>query len=417
MNDMELMDRALSLARQGAPAPNPYVGAVICKGGRIIGEGFHRRRGEPHAEINALKNCTEDPAGATLAVTLEPCCHNSPGKLTPPCSEAIIAAGIDRVIVGTLDPNIEVSGGGVKRLKEAGIEVLTGIRNTECRRLNRAYNHHRLTGRPLVHLKIAQTLDGFAARPEGGGKITGEEVQRKVHVLRANHQAILTGSGTVLTDDPRMDVRHAPAELSDKAPLKIILNSGLNLPADRRIFSPPGPAWLIGTADTAAGTEETPYPAGVEIIRLAPGSAERYDRAGVAVKPNPCEVSEGRAAGTAELDVYGVSEGRAGKPSEADNGVELEAMLEELGRQGIISVLTEAGPTLTSALLKQNLADEITLFIAISNWGQGIQAFTQDKSSPYSFLENDFDINEISLVGDDLCISLERKKEAACLQD
>ena len=319
----QMMTRALELATRGHPAPNPRVGAVIFRGSRILGEGFHRRRGEPHAEIEALTACREDPAGATLAVTLEPCCHSGHGKLTPPCTEAIIKAGIASVLTGSLDPNPQVAGGGVTRLRAAGIEVIPGVLEKQCRNLNKDYFHHRRTGKPRVHLKIARTADGFAALPQGGGRITGLEVQKEVHGLRAAHQALLTGSGTVRIDNPRLNVRLAEG----KDPLRLVLATNLDIDPSRSVFNPPGEAWIIGGL-------------GIPGNRFVP-----WEERGVPVLLVP------RTSG--------------GK-------VDLEKLLEELGRREIINLLVEAGPGLAGALLEEGLVDELSLYQSPRSFGRGV---------------------------------------------
>lgn len=329
----QMMTRAMGLANRAQPAPNPRVGAVVFRGRRILGEGFHRRRGEPHAEIEALRACGEDPAGASLAVSLEPCCHSGPGKLTPPCTEAIIKAGITTVLVGSLDPNPRVAGKGVDRLRAAGIEVIPGVLEKQCRSLNKAYFHHRRTGRPRVHLKIARTADGFAALPEGGGGITGGEVQEEVHRLRASHQALLTGSGTVRTDKPRLNVRLA--EGTD--PLRLVLSTNLDLDPFLPLFSPPGAAWIIGGR-------------GVPTDRMTP-----WEERGVPV-----------------LLV----------PRNGDGKTDLKAVLEELGRRDIISLLVEAGPGLAGALLEEALVDELSLYESPRFFGRGIPSVAPDQVFP-----------------------------------
>jgi len=355
-----MMNRAMGLAGRAQPAPNPRVGAVVFRGHRILGEGFHRRRGDPHAEIEALRACGEDPAGASLAVTLEPCCHSGPVKLTPPCTEAIIKAGIATVLVGSLDPNPEVAGKGVARLRAAGIEVITGVLEKQCRSLNKAYFHHRRTGMPRVHLKIARTADGFAARPEGGGGITGREVQEEVHRLRASHQALLTGSGTVKTDNPRLNVR-----LTEGAdPLRVVLSTNLDLDPSLPLFSPPGAAWIIGGR-------------GVPEDRMVP-----WEERGVPV-----------------LLTARKADGKAG----------LKAVLEELGRRGIISLLVEAGPGLAGALLKEALVDEMSLYESPRFFGRGIPWAPPDQVFPGP--ETGLILVESREVGEDRLSRFERPEE------
>lgn len=201
------MARAVRLARNGIGwvNPNPLVGAVVVKNGRIIGQGWHRAYGDLHAERHALANCTDDPRGATIYVTLEPCCHT--GK-QPPCTEALIEAGLARVVMGSDDPNPEVAGRGVAQLQKAGIEVTRGVLRRECDELNRAFFHYIQTGKPYVILKYAMTLDGKIATRSGKSKwITGEVARRRVHEDRQRYAAIMVGVGTVLADDPLLTCR------------------------------------------------------------------------------------------------------------------------------------------------------------------------------------------------------------------
>lgn len=205
--DEAYMRRAIQLALRGSGwvNPNPLVGAVVVKDGRIIGQGWHRAYGEPHAERHALANCTEDAKGATIYVTLEPCCHT--GK-QPPCTDALIEAGIARVVMGAYDPNPKVSGGGIAQLEEAGIEVVQGVLVEECELINQAFLHYIQTGKPYVTLKYAMTLDGKIATRSGKSKwITGEAARRRVHEDRQRNSAIMVGVGTVLKDDPMLTTR------------------------------------------------------------------------------------------------------------------------------------------------------------------------------------------------------------------
>ncbi len=218
------MRRALELAKrgEGATSPNPMVGAVIVRGDQIIGEGYHQRFGEPHAERNALLACTEDPAGATMYVTLEPCCHHGH---QPPCVEAVIAAQIGRVVVGCGDPNPKVAGRGIRILRDAGIEVTENVLAAECRALNRVFMHYISRGMPYVTLKYAMTLDGKIAAYTGKSKwITGEAARAHVQQERARHKAIMVGRGTVQADDPRLTCR-IPGEPS---PLRVICDTNLS---------------------------------------------------------------------------------------------------------------------------------------------------------------------------------------------
>lgn len=232
MNDEAYMRRALELAGMGMgwTNPNPMVGAVIVKEGRIIGEGYHERYGELHAERNALKNCTEDPEGATIYVTLEPCCHH--GK-TPPCADAIIESRIGKVVVGMLDVNPVVAGNGVKILKDHGIEVVTGVLEEECRRLNRIFIKYITKKLPYVVMKYAMTADGKIATVSGQSKwITGDSSRKNVHRTRHALMGVMVGVGTVMADDPMLDCRLSEG---GKNPVRIICDSGLRTPMDSKI--------------------------------------------------------------------------------------------------------------------------------------------------------------------------------------
>ena len=237
MQDEKYMERALKLAQKGLglTSPNPMVGAVIVKDGKIIGEGYHEKYGGLHAERNALKDCYEknnSSAGATMYVTLEPCCHH--GK-TPPCTEAIIAAKIARVVVASNDPNPLVAGKGLKILEEAGIEVVTGVLKKECDDLNKIFFHHIQTKRPFVAMKYAMTMDGKIASYTGASKwITDETARWHVHHLRQQYGAIMVGIGTVLADDPMLNVRTDDI-LSVKNPVRIICDTGLRIPLESKI--------------------------------------------------------------------------------------------------------------------------------------------------------------------------------------
>ena len=231
MAEEQFMTRAIELAKQGGgwTAPNPLVGAVVVKNGRVIGEGYHRKYGELHAERNALAACTEDPAGATLYVTLEPCCHY--GK-TPPCTEIIIEKKIAKVVIGSRDPNPKVAGKGARILQEHGIEVVEDYMRETCDALNPVFFHYITTKTPYVVLKFAMTLDGKIATRTGASKwITGEAARNHVHQLRGRYAGILAGIGTVLADDPMLNCRIDGAH----QPLRIILDSHLRIPMGSRL--------------------------------------------------------------------------------------------------------------------------------------------------------------------------------------
>jgi diaminohydroxyphosphoribosylaminopyrimidine deaminase/5-amino-6-(5-phosphoribosylamino)uracil reductase len=238
------MARALRLARRAdfRTSPNPMVGCVVVDDGVAVGEGLHEQAGGPHAEVMALRSAGERARGATVYVTLEPCSHQ--GR-TPPCTQALLDAGVWRVVVAMLDPDPRVHGRGVRLLRERGVHVEVGVGEEQATELNRAYLHHRLTGRPLVSAKFACSLDGRIATRTGESRwITGEEARRHVHRLRHEHDAILVGVGTVLADDPMLNARFPGA----RQPLKVVLDSRGRTPATARVRLGPAPL-LIDPGD------------------------------------------------------------------------------------------------------------------------------------------------------------------------
>lgn len=236
------MARALQLAAlaEGRTSPNPLVGAVVLdSGGQLVGEGFHAHAGGPHAEVGALAQAHERARGGTLIVTLEPCCHH--GR-TPPCSEAVLAAGIARVVLAMADPNPLVAGGGIARLRAAGLEVIEGVMEAEARRLNHAFLHRLATGRPLGILKWAMSLDGRTALPNGVSQwISGSQARGWVHRLRARCDAVIVGGGTVRTDDPLLTSRGQ----RQPEPLRVVLSRGLDLPQTARLWDTAAAATLL----------------------------------------------------------------------------------------------------------------------------------------------------------------------------
>ncbi len=230
------MRQALGLAQQaeGRTWPNPMVGCVIVKDGVVIAQGMHRQAGTAHAERDALDNATADVRGATLYVNLEPCCHTA--KRTPPCAQALIEAGIARVVIANIDPNPAVSGAGIALLRTAGIEVITGVHEAEGARLNEVFFHNQHTQLPFVHLKIASTLDGRVAMANGQSQwITGAAARTHGHRLRASHAAIAVGANTVRTDNPRLNVRLP--DYSGPQPVRLVFSRSGNLPADAHVLA------------------------------------------------------------------------------------------------------------------------------------------------------------------------------------
>ncbi|MCX7750945.1 MAG: bifunctional diaminohydroxyphosphoribosylaminopyrimidine deaminase/5-amino-6-(5-phosphoribosylamino)uracil reductase RibD [Candidatus Bipolaricaulota bacterium] len=260
------MRRALELARRGWgwTRPNPLVGAVVVKDGEIVGEGWHAVRGGPHAEEVALRAAGARAQGADLYLTLEPCV-DFPGKCTPPCVDALLAAGIRRVIVATRDPNPCVDGRGLHRLQEAGVEVIEGVLADEARKLNEVFFHWIRTRTPFVVLKLALSLDGkIATRTRRSRWITGEESRRVVHLLRARYGAVLVGVGTVLADDPSLTVREAEGP----QPLRVVLDSAGRIPLEAKVLSPEAPTVVATTDRMPDSVEEALRGKGAEVWRL-----------------------------------------------------------------------------------------------------------------------------------------------------
>ncbi len=311
--DYAHMAHALQLAERGlyTTTPNPRVGCVIVKDGNIIGQGWHARAGEPHAEINALADAREHARGATVYVTLEPCSHH--GR-TPPCADALAEAGVSRVIAAMTDPNPQVSGNGLTRLQSAGIQTDSGLLEAEARKLNEGFIKRMVYGHPFVRIKTASSLDGKTALSNGQSKwITGEAARNDVHRLRARSCAILTGVGTVVADDPQLNVRGVD---TSRQPLKVIVDSQLRTPPTARILAEG--KTLIACAEPDSKRSAALEAAGARILCLP----------------------------------------------QADGQVDLNALLSRLAQTGINEVMTEAGPTLNGALLAAGLVDEWVQYVA-----------------------------------------------------
>ena len=311
-SDRSHMARALALAERGAntTAPNPRVGCVIAHDEQVLGEGWHVRAGEPHAEVFALRAAGDRARGATAYVTLEPCAHH--GR-TPPCAEALIAAGIARVVAAVRDPHPLVIGRGFAMLEAAGIRVETGLMEAEVRELNRGFLSRIERGRPWVRVKLAMSLDGCTALANGESKwITSEAARGDVSHWRARSDALLTGAGTVRADDPHLTVRLAePVDFL--APIRVVLDGPGRLPASAKIFDAAAPTWLIRSPEAVAGD-------------------------GV----------------TAEAMTVPAIDGR----------LDLSAVMAQLAQRQINEVQVEAGATLSGALLRAGLVDELLLYLA-----------------------------------------------------
>ncbi len=316
MTDTEYMRRALELARRGAGhvSPNPMVGAVIVKNGRIIGEGWHERIGGLHAERNALAHCTEDPAGATIYVTLEPCCH---WGRTPPCTEAILENKLSRVVVGCLDPNPLVAGKGLQILRDAGISCDTGVLEDECLAINEVFFHYITHKRPFVLMKYAMTLDGKIAAVTGDSKwVTGDEARRHVQETRRRLSSIMVGIGTVLADDPMLNCRIEEGV----DPIRVVIDSKLRIPLDSQI---------VTTA-----------------------------------RHIPTYVFAARANPDKELDLTNAGLHVIYAPEVGAERVDLHQVLHHLGEMQIDSVLLEGGGTLNGTFMQLGLVDRVQAYIA-----------------------------------------------------
>jgi diaminohydroxyphosphoribosylaminopyrimidine deaminase/5-amino-6-(5-phosphoribosylamino)uracil reductase len=318
--DDAYMLRALELARRGLARahPNPLVGAVVVQGGRIVGEGFHIYDRRTHAEPMALADAGTNARGATLYANLEPCCHT--GR-TGPCTAAILAAGVRRVVTAMPDPNPVVSGRGIRQLRRAGVQVDVGVRAAEAQELNEAFSHWMLTGRPFVTLKAALTLDGQIASPNHKEKwITSSASRDEVQQIRHASDAILTGVGTVIADDPRMTDRTGLPRR--RALLRVVLDSKLRLPLDSKLVkSADGDVLVFTTRQTDPRKAAALARRGVEVVRLGSGRA------------------------------------RGGR-------VPLRDAILELGRRQVLSVLIEAGTRLNGAALDAKIVDKMFLFYA-----------------------------------------------------
>ncbi len=363
--DIVYMRRAMELAARGHGFvhPNPYVGAVIVKEGRVIGEGWHERCGSLHAERNAFAHLTESAEGATLYVTLEPCCHY--GK-TPPCTEAVIENGIARVVAGILDPNPKVAGKGLAILREAGIEVECGGLEEELREQNRIFLKYITTGMPWVAFKSAMTLDGKIAAESGDSRwVSCEESRAMSHALRGELAAIAVGVGTVLADDPMLDCRLPGSEGEVHQPLRIVVDSRASIPLESKLVATARKfrTLVAHTPAAPAGKIAALQEVGVETLECletleAPGIPETSGMPGTL----GCNAKNAPQAGEAALN------SQAGCADAALNSqagrVDIVDMLQRLGTMGIDSLILEGGGTLASAFVRSGMVDEVFCFIA-----------------------------------------------------
>ena len=314
---MDYMQRALALAGRalGRVSPNPAVGAVLVRDGRVVGEGFTRPPGGPHAEVVALEQAGEAARGSTLYVSLEPCCHQ--GR-TPPCTEALIAAGVAEVHMAMLDPDANVDGRGRKALEAAGIAVQVGEHEEEARRLNEAYIKHRTTGLPFVIAKFAASLDGRIAAASGDSRwISGPQSLEWAHEQRTTVDAIMVGANTILVDNPQLTARPGGQE-SERQPLRVVVDSAGRTPANARVLRGPGRALIATSGRSEPSWRQALEAAGAEVLVL-PGDGDSLD---------------------------------------------LKALLKALAERGVLSLLVEGGGILLGSVFDQGLVDKVQAIIA-----------------------------------------------------
>lgn len=351
INDHIYMARAIQLAERGlyTTDPNPCVGCVIVKDDVIVGEGAHLRAGEAHAEVNALAQAGERAEAATAYVSLEPCSHF--GR-TPPCSQALIKAGVTRVVSAMQDPNPQVAGNGIQQLLNAGIQAEVGLLEAEAKQLNLGYIQRMRSGRPYIRNKLAMSLDGRTALASGESKwITDAAARQDVQRWRARSSAIMTGIGTVLADDPRMTVR---LEQDVVMPLRVVIDSNLSMPLDAQILKQEGETCILTCSDDE-DTQQQLRDAGAHVQQLA-----------------------------------------------AHNGsVDLHAAIDYLGERGINDVLLETGATLSGAMLQAGLIDELIIYIAPLLLGDTARGLYHLLGINEMSQRIELDIRDISAVGKD----------------
>lgn len=354
-NDIHMMQNALALAWQGrfSTSPNPRVGCVIAHGSQIVGQGFHVRAGEPHAEVHALRQAGAMAQRATAYVTLEPCSHY--GR-TPPCAKALIESGVSRVVAAMTDPNPLVAGKGLAMLEAAGIRTQSGLLEQEARELNRGFLSRIERGRPFVRLKCAASLDGKTALSDGQSQwITGEEARADVQILRAESCAVITGVGTVRADNPQLNVRRFPTL---RQPARVILDSRLQTPLDSKLIQDSGSPTLIATlSNNETLLQKYTNHTHVQILR----------------------------------------------PSENNGRIDLHHLLALLAEQGYGEVMVEAGATLAGAFLEADLVDEIVLYQAPKILGnQARSLFDLKENEQVLHRESRWKIISSEIIGSDM---------------
>jgi diaminohydroxyphosphoribosylaminopyrimidine deaminase / 5-amino-6-(5-phosphoribosylamino)uracil reductase len=363
-DDHRHMARALQLARQGlhSTPPNPAVGCVVVAAdGRMAGEGYHPRAGDPHAEVFALREAGTAARQGTAYVSLEPCAHF--GR-TPPCADALLEAGVARVVAAMRDPNPRVNGGGLQKLAQAGVTTASGLLESQAREINRGFLSRMERARPWVTLKLASSLDGRTALANGASQwITGDAARADVQRLRARAAAILTGSGTVAADDPSMTVRDPACNMRGRRPLRVVLDSRLRTPVRSKIVNGEAPTMVFTTAGALAQ--------GADVLRSA----------GVEVQAVPT------VAG----------------------GLDLAAVLARLAQAGCNEVLVEAGSTLAGAFLAAGLVDEIVCYVAATVLGDAAQPMLRLPLLERMEQRREFRWVDVRNVGGDLRLTLRPK--------
>lgn len=365
--DHQFMSLAVKLAWQGlyTTEPNPRVGCVLAKDGNLIAQGYHRKAGEGHAEVNALRQAGGQAKGCTAYVTLEPCSHF--GK-TPPCADALIKAGVAEVVVGMEDPNPQVSGNGLEKLRQAGIAARCGLMEDQCRQLNPGFIHRMAIGRPFVRLKMAASLDGRTAMASGESQwITGPLARQDVQRLRARSSAVISGVASIISDDASLTVRQAElgldnaAEIAQRQPLRVILDSSARIPEQAKLLSLPGRTLIVSCVDAPAFISAYKH---VEWLTLA-----------------------------------------------AHNGaIDLPRLLQELACRECNEVLVETGATLAGAFMAAELVDELVLYQAMKLLGSNARPMfllPLDKMSQ----QKQFKLIDSRVLGDDVRLTLIPRQE------
>lgn len=370
MSDSFFMKKALSLAEKGKgqTSPNPVVGAVIVKGGRIIAADYHRKAGAPHAEVLALNKAGRKAKGATLYVNLEPCCHTK--KRTPPCTKAIIHSGIKKVVLAMIDPNPEVSALGLKELRQAGIETVSGVMEEEARKLNDAFIKYITKKEPFVILKIAQSLDGKIATDKGESKwITAEKAREYVHKLRNEVDAVLVGIGTVKKDNPSLDCRIR----GGRNPYRIIVDSNLQIPLDAKVLSHDD-----GKTIVAAIVNNSEFR--IQNSKLLKDYRKKFE----SLKNNNVRILTTK---------------------EKNGKVDLKSLMKELGRLEITSVMIEGGSSINASALASRIVDKVMIFMAPKIIG-GVDSIPSIGGKSPALLKNAIHLKNLQMkkIGEDILL-------------